>query len=80
VRLRIRYGLLTPLFSFHGEPPKGACLEAIKLRADRRFGTQAWLSDEVVARTEPVAVPRVPSLFSGQGLVSLAAALFYVYF
>jgi len=40
---------------------------AEKLRAGRRYGTQAWQSDEVVARAKPVAISRVPSLCSGQG-------------
>jgi hypothetical protein len=37
--------------------------------AGRRSGTQAWQSDEVVARAKPVAISRVPSLCSGQGFV-----------
>ena len=38
---------------------------------NERYGTQAWQSDEVVARAKPVAISRVPSLRSGQGFVSL---------
>ena len=29
---------------------------------NERYGTQAWQSDEVVARIKPVAISRVPSL------------------
>ena len=39
------------------------------LHAEVRYGTQAWQSDEVVARAKPVAISRVPSLRSGQGFV-----------
>jgi hypothetical protein len=34
-----------------------------------RYGTQAWQSDEVVARAKPVAISRDLSLRSGQGLL-----------
>jgi len=39
------------------------------LHAEVRFGTQAWQSDEVVARAKPAAISRVPSLRLGQGFV-----------
>ena len=55
----------------HCEHLKGACLHAVAAG----FGTQAWQSDEVVARAQPVAISRAASLHSGQDFVSLAMTI-----
>ena len=41
------------------------------LPGGRRYSTQAWQSDKVVARAKPVAISRDPSLRSGQGLLRI---------